>query len=201
MVRGRTTTRRLSIAPPADRCPRLQEAVSLYESGSKDEALAIFSETLAVEHSNPTAAAYLFRHKLNEDPRQAFEDLTNLMSKKPLELSHPVEIIEDLLDFFESESTHRKDILNVYRNHHKYILQSLIQRFLAQKDTNNRHVLGDARVVADLLLLDVPEIGLLLELIRQYRQGRQSWGNSMHHIPVELRKLVLKPSTPDKALY
>ena len=143
----------------------------------------------------------MIRHELNEKPAQAFALLADLLRARPLELFHPIELIENLLDYFESESPHRRDILKIYRKHHKYILQSLIHRFLSEKDSNNRHVLGDARIVADLLVLDVPEIGLLLELVRQYRQGRQSWENSMLHIPVELRKLVLKRSKPSDSIY
>jgi hypothetical protein len=91
--------------------------------------------------------------------------------------------------------------LQVYRENDLYILEGLIHRFLTAKDSGSAKALGDVRKVVNQLALDIPSFGILVELVRQCSKDRMGLQDLLLHIPVELRKLVLKRLEIREAIY
>ena len=179
----------------------LARAVALFESGARDEAHELFNKVWSIEHSNPTVAAYTFRHKLDTNPEGAFSYLEDYLRVRPLELIHPVEVMELLLDYCADDSPHHNRLLQVYRENDLYILEGLIHRFLTAKDSGSAKALGDVRKVVNQLALDIPSFGILGEELRQCSKDRMGLQDLLLHIPVELRKLVLKRLEIREAIY
>lgn len=179
----------------------LVKAVALFDTGDRNHSLKLFNEVWQIEHSNPTVAAYTFRHKLDTNPEGAFSYLEDYLRVRPLELIHPIELMELLLDYCADDCPHRDHIFQVYRENSLYILEGLIHRFLTAKDSGSAKALGDVRKVVNQLALDIPSLGILVELVRQCSKDRMGMQNLLLHIPVELRKLVLKRLEIREAVY